>query len=95
MEPTAHFRQLFRAIAYDEDDSSYDPQPELQQLWKDPTTGKQEWRAVPDVFEDEEANSDIAGHELPDRLATQSPLLDHEVVLDLALVEPSDRIPQR
>lgn len=50
MEPTLHFRQLFRTCAYDEkSDAGYYEHPEIQQLWRDPVTEDQEWRALPDA----------------------------------------------
>ncbi|WP_456182584.1 hypothetical protein [Advenella kashmirensis] len=55
MEPTLHFRQLFRTCAYDsESDVGYYEQPEIQQLWKDPVTGVHEWRALPYAYDDED-----------------------------------------
>ncbi len=61
MEPTLHFRKLFRLGAFETADcASYEQPPEIQQLWKDPKTGAQEWRDLPSVYEGDE--SDFAGH---------------------------------
>lgn len=60
MEPTLHFRKLFRLSALETADSaSYEQPPEIQQLWSDPKTGAQKWRDLPSVYEGDE--SDLAG----------------------------------